>query len=83
MASLLSVLFLGLTVGLLARAVKPGEDSQGWITTSLLGIAGAFLATYFGTAFGWFSYDEPAGWAAAAVGALVFVLAYGVVARRW
>src|SRR5258708_20544175 len=50
--SLIGTLIVGLVVGLLARALKPGDDSLGWIMTILLGVAGSFLASYVGVAMG-------------------------------
>jgi uncharacterized membrane protein YeaQ/YmgE (transglycosylase-associated protein family) len=52
MMSLLGTLFIGLIVGFIARAVKPGDDKLGWIMTALLGIAGSFVANYVGAALG-------------------------------
>ena len=48
MLSLIGTIFVGFIVGLIARAVKPGDDKLGWIMTIVLGIAGAFLARYVG-----------------------------------
>ena len=62
MFSLLGTLIVGLIVGLIARAIKPGDDSLGWIMTILLGIAGAFLASYIGVAMGWYQQGDAAGW---------------------
>ena len=47
---IIGTIFIGLIVGLLARFIKPGDDSMGWIMTILLGIAGSLLATYGGQA---------------------------------
>lgn len=82
MMSFLSVLFVGLVVGLLARALKPGDDKLGWIMTALLGIAGSFVATYVGVAMGWYQQGEPAGWIASIVGAIVLLVLYGLVKRK-
>jgi uncharacterized membrane protein YeaQ/YmgE (transglycosylase-associated protein family) len=49
---IIGTIFIGLIVGLLARFIKPGDDSMGWIMTILLGIAGSLLATYGGQALG-------------------------------
>ena len=62
MFSLLGTLIVGLIVGLIARAIKPGDDSLGWMMTILLGIAGAFLASYIGVAMGWYQQGDAAGW---------------------
>ena len=48
--------------GLLARALKPGNDRMGLIMTTLVGIAGAFVARYVGAALGLYTADEAAGW---------------------
>jgi len=78
MGSLLETLVVGLLVGLLARALKPGKDKLGWTLTALLGVAGAFLATYLGLALGWYEYGEAAGWIASVVGAMVLLAAFNL-----
>ncbi|BEP91739.1 GlsB/YeaQ/YmgE family stress response membrane protein [Acidovorax sp. A79] len=70
---------MGLMVGLLARALKPGEDKLGWILTALLGVAGSFLATYLGLAMGWYAQGEAAGWIASVVGAMLLLAAFTLV----
>ncbi|MET1114232.1 MAG: GlsB/YeaQ/YmgE family stress response membrane protein [Comamonas sp.] len=79
MFSLLGTVIVGLIVGLIARAIKPGDDSLGWIMTILLGIAGAFLASYIGVAMGWYQQGDAAGWIASVIGAIVLLLAYQLV----
>ncbi|MEG1456816.1 MAG: GlsB/YeaQ/YmgE family stress response membrane protein [Comamonas sp.] len=79
MFSLLGTLIVGLIVGLIARAIKPGDDSLGWIMTILLGIAGAFLASYIGVAMGWYQQGDAAGWIASIVGAIVLLVIYQFV----
>ncbi len=80
--SIIGTIIVGLIVGLIARAIKPGNDSMGWIMTILLGIAGSFLAGYVGQAMGWYMVGEPAGWIASVVGAIVLLALWGLVARR-
>jgi uncharacterized membrane protein YeaQ/YmgE (transglycosylase-associated protein family) len=85
MLSILGTIVVGFIVGLLARAIKPGDDKLGLIMTTLLGIAGAFLARYAGAAMGWYAPDEPAGWIASVAGAVVLLILYSLVkgtARR-
>ncbi|AVS74427.1 GlsB/YeaQ/YmgE family stress response membrane protein [Paracidovorax cattleyae] len=82
MFSLLGTLLIGLIVGLLARAIKPGDDKLGWIMTSLLGVAGSFLATYVGVAMGWYQQGEAAGWIASIVGAIVLLVLYGMIRSK-
>lgn len=82
MLSLLGSLLVGLVVGLLARAVKPGDDSMGWLMTIVLGIAGSLIAGYAGRAMGWYQPGEPAGWIASVVGAIVLLLIYGMIRKK-
>lgn len=77
MMSLIGTLLVGLIVGLIARALKPGDDKLGFIMTSLLGVAGSFLASYGGTALGWYKPGEPAGWIASIIGAVLLLIVYG------
>ncbi|MDB5939556.1 MAG: hypothetical protein JWP77_1920 [Polaromonas sp.] len=79
MISILGTIVVGFIVGLIARAIKPGDDRLGLIMTTLLGIAGAFLARYAGAAMGLYQPDEPAGWIASVVGAIVLLVIYGLV----
>lgn len=82
MMSFIGTLIVGLIVGLIARALKPGDDKLGFIMTSLLGVAGSFLASYGGTALGWYKPGEPAGWIASIVGAVLLLIVYGFVKSK-
>ena len=62
--SIIGTIVIGFIVGLLARALKPGDDKLGIIMTTLLGIGGAFVARYAGAAMGLYQPSEPAGWIA-------------------
>ncbi len=82
MLSILGTIFVGFIVGLIARAVKPGDDKLGLIMTTLLGVAGAFIARYIGVAMGWYQQNEPAGWIASVIGAVVLLFIYGLIKGR-
>lgn len=82
MMSILSTIVIGFIVGLIARAIKPGDDKLGLIMTTLLGVAGAFAARYFGVAMGWYQPEQPAGWIASVVGAMVLLFIYSLVKGR-
>ncbi len=82
MLSILGTIVVGFIVGLIARAVKPGDDKLGLIMTTLLGIAGAFVARYVGVAMGWYQQNEPAGWIASVLGAIVLLVIYGLIRGR-
>jgi uncharacterized membrane protein YeaQ/YmgE (transglycosylase-associated protein family) len=60
----------------------PGKDPGGFIITILLGIAGAFVATYLGQAVGWYQAGEAAGFIGAVVGAIILLVVYRMVAKR-
>lgn len=70
---------LGFVVGLLARALLPGNQKLGWVLTSLLGIAGSFVANAAGQWLGWYAPGEVAGFAASVAGALVLLWAVGLI----
>lgn len=82
MLSILGTIVVGFIVGLIARALKPGDDKMGLIMTTLLGIAGAFVARYVGAAMGWYAPEETAGWIASVIGAVVLLFIYGLVRGR-
>jgi uncharacterized membrane protein YeaQ/YmgE (transglycosylase-associated protein family) len=62
----------------------PGDKTEpkGFILTTILGIAGAFVATYLGQSVGWYKAGESAGFLGGVVGAVVLLLVYGLVAGR-
>lgn len=80
--SIIGTIIVGFIVGLIARALKPGDDRMGLIMTTLLGIAGAFIARYAGQAMGLYTANEPAGWIASVIGAVVLLFIYGLVRGR-
>lgn len=82
MLSLMGTLLIGLVVGFIARAVKPGDDKLGWIMTSLLGVAGSFLASYVGTAMGWYQQGDAAGWIASVMGAIVLLILFSLIKSK-
>ncbi|HWT37683.1 MAG TPA: GlsB/YeaQ/YmgE family stress response membrane protein, partial [Paraburkholderia sp.] len=74
MLSLIGTIVVGLVVGLIARALKPGDDSMGLIMTIILGIAGSLLAGYAGRALGWYQPGQAAGWIASIIGAIILLV---------
>jgi uncharacterized membrane protein YeaQ/YmgE (transglycosylase-associated protein family) len=82
MGTLIWTIVIGFIVGLIARAIKPGDDKLGIIMTSLLGIVGAFLASFIGKTLGWYSDGEPAGFIAAVIGAVAVLFIYGMLKKR-
>lgn len=79
---ILTMLVIGLIVGIVAKFLMPGKDPGGFIITMLLGIAGSFLAHYLGSAAGWYNEGEPAGFITSVVGAIALLLVYRMLFRR-
>ena len=77
--SIIGTIVVGFIVGLLARALKPGDDRMGIILTTLLGIAGAFVARYAGQALNLYGPNDAAGWIASVIGAIILLVIYGLV----
>jgi uncharacterized membrane protein YeaQ/YmgE (transglycosylase-associated protein family) len=74
---------IGFVAGLIAKFLHPGDNEpSGFIVTTLLGIAGAFVATYLGQAMGLYRADEGAGLIGAVVGAIVVLVVWSAFARR-
>ena len=72
-------LIIGLVAGAVAKLLMPGRDPGGFVITLLLGVAGAFVATYLGQAVGWYEAGEGAGFIGAVVGAVLLLLAYRAI----
>ncbi len=81
-SSILGTIIIGFLVGLLARAITPGPGPSGCIITILLGIAGAFVATWLGQQFGFYAEGQKAGFIGATIGAIIVLLIYGLLVRR-
>lgn len=79
---IIGTIIVGLIVGLIARAIKPGSDAMGWIMTIVLGIAGSLLANWAGTAMGWYQPGETAGWIASILGAIILLIIWGAITRK-
>jgi len=74
MSHIIWVVVIGFVAGIIARFVMPGPNNpSGFILTIVLGIAGAFLATFIGQSVGWYRLDQGAGLIGATVGAIVIL----------
>src|SRR5947209_384408 len=72
MSGILWIIIVGFVAGIIARLFLPGPNNPGgFILTTVLGIAGAFLATFVGQAIGHYGPDQGAGFITATIGALV------------
>jgi uncharacterized membrane protein YeaQ/YmgE (transglycosylase-associated protein family) len=80
---ILWTILIGFIAGVVAKLIHPGSNEPaGFILTTLLGIGGAFLATYLGQAIGWYRPDQGAGLIGATVGAIVVLVIWGAFAAR-
>jgi uncharacterized membrane protein YeaQ/YmgE (transglycosylase-associated protein family) len=71
-SNIIWIIVIGFVAGIIARFLSPGpNEPSGFILTTLLGIAGAFLATFIGQTIGWYRLDQGAGLIGATVGALI------------
>jgi uncharacterized membrane protein YeaQ/YmgE (transglycosylase-associated protein family) len=76
------VILVGFVVGLIARAVMPGEQKMGLILTTVLGIVGALVAGYLGQAIGLYQVGQGAGFIGSIVGALIVLFGYGLLTKK-
>jgi uncharacterized membrane protein YeaQ/YmgE (transglycosylase-associated protein family) len=81
--SIIWTIIIGFVAGVVAKLIMPGRNEpSGFILTTLLGIGGAFVATYLGQAVGWYRADEGAGFIGATVGAIIVLFIWGMIAAR-
>jgi uncharacterized membrane protein YeaQ/YmgE (transglycosylase-associated protein family) len=82
---ILWIIIIGFVAGVIARLIAAGPNTpSGFIVTTVLGIVGAFVATFVGQAVGWYRPDQGAGFIGAIVGAVVLLFIWNRVeaARR-
>jgi uncharacterized membrane protein YeaQ/YmgE (transglycosylase-associated protein family) len=81
--SILWTLIIGFVAGVAAKFLMPGpNEPSGFILTTILGIVGAFVASYLGQALGFYGPGEGAGIIGAIVGAVVVLAVWGMVAKN-
>jgi uncharacterized membrane protein YeaQ/YmgE (transglycosylase-associated protein family) len=88
--SIIWILIIGFVAGVVARWISPGpNEPSGFIVTTVLGIVGAFVATWLGQTIGWYRADQGAGFIGAIVGALIVLFVWNrlvaarVIPDRW
>ncbi|WFU78924.1 GlsB/YeaQ/YmgE family stress response membrane protein [Bradyrhizobium sp. CIAT3101] len=80
---ILWTIIIGFIVGLVAKFIMPGgNEPKGFILTTVLGVVGAFVATWLGQAVGWYKFGEGAGFIGSVVGAIILLFLYGLVLGR-
>ena len=80
---ILWTILIGFIAGIIAKFIMPGSrEPSGFILTTILGIVGAFVASFLGQALGWYQAGEGAGLIGAVVGAIIVLAVWGMIARR-
>ncbi len=84
MSGIIWIIIVGFLAGIVARMLSPGRNNPtGFMLTTVLGIVGAFVATFVGQAVGWYRADQGAGFIAATIGAIVVLVVWNrLVAAR-
>jgi uncharacterized membrane protein YeaQ/YmgE (transglycosylase-associated protein family) len=81
--SILWTIIIGFVAGVVAKFLMPGKNEpSGFVMTTILGIVGAFVASYLGQALGFYQPGQGAGLIGAVVGAVIVLLIWGMVTRN-
>jgi uncharacterized membrane protein YeaQ/YmgE (transglycosylase-associated protein family) len=77
MGVFLWIVVIGFVAGIIARLIMPGPNTpKGFVVTTILGVAGAFLATIVGDAAGLYRPGQGAGLIGATIGALIILFVW-------
>lgn len=84
MYTIIWIVVIGFLAGIVARFLSSGPNNPtGFILTTVLGIVGAFVATFIGQQVGWYRLDQGAGFIGATVGAVIVLFVWNrLVAHR-
>jgi uncharacterized membrane protein YeaQ/YmgE (transglycosylase-associated protein family) len=76
-------IIIGFVAGVIAKFIMPGpNEPSGFILTTILGIVGAFVATFLGQSLGWYQAGQGAGLIGAVVGAIIVLFVWGIVTKN-
>lgn len=76
-------IIIGFVAGIIAKFITPGSNEpSGFILTTILGIVGAFVATYLGQSLGWYGPGQGAGLVGAVIGAVIVLLVWAMINGR-
>ena len=77
------LIIIGFIAGVIAKFIHRGpNEPRGFILTTILGIVGAFVATFIGQAVGWYGPDQGAGLIGGIIGAVIILVIWGAIERR-
>ncbi len=81
--SIFWTIVIGFIAGIIAKFLMPGNNEpSGFILTTILGIVGAFVASWLGQALGWYGPGQGAGLIGAVVGAVIVLAVWGAVSKK-
>jgi uncharacterized membrane protein YeaQ/YmgE (transglycosylase-associated protein family) len=75
---LIGMAIFGLLVGLVAKAIHPGDDPVGFLPTMGIGVAGTYIGGLINFILGWGSFGATSGILLSLLGAVLFLAAW-----RW
>jgi uncharacterized membrane protein YeaQ/YmgE (transglycosylase-associated protein family) len=76
------MVIVGFVVGLIARALLPGDQKLGLMLTAVLGIVGSFVAGFIGQAVGWYQAGQGAGFIGSVIGAIIVLFVYAKLVNK-
>ena len=79
---IIGMIVIGFLAGLIARAIKPGNDKLGFWMTTGLGIAGSFVAGFLGSRLGLYRQGEPVGFIASVIGAIIILVVFSMIGKK-
>lgn len=79
---MIGTIIVGFVAGLLARAIKPGADSMGWIMTIILGLAGSFVGGILASVLGLSASGSLGSLVLSVVGAVILLFVYELVQKN-
>jgi uncharacterized membrane protein YeaQ/YmgE (transglycosylase-associated protein family) len=80
---IIATIIVGFIAGIIAKLIMPGRNEpSGFVLTTILGIVGAFLATFLGQELGWYGPGEGAGLIGAIVGSILVLAIWGFISGR-
>lgn len=83
MFSIIWTIIIGFVAGVIAKFLMPGKNEpSGFVLTAILGIVGAFVATWLGQAIGWYGPGQGAGFIASIVGAIIVLAVWGMISKN-
>lgn len=81
--SIIWTIIIGFVVGVIAKFLMPGRNEpSGFVLTTILGIIGAFVASFVGQAIGLYGANEGAGFIGAVIGAIAVLAVWGMFVKR-